>query len=158
MTRTSQSQIPSQVRNDSSQVKEILTSEIIATLVYSGLARETAGNDDYSKFKEFKRNHQEAANYWQKQFSENTVSTNDDKNPVIDLKELSNQKERNSFIEKLKLDEMDELELYKEALNSTNLSPAQKSYIKTVLLPAQMENIHRLECMIAKARRGEERL
>jgi hypothetical protein len=47
--------------------------------------------------------------------------------------------------------ELSETKLYKDLLNNSSITAAQKSYIKTILLPAHESHLKRLERMLSNS-------
>lgn len=127
-------------------IQSILKQEIIATRTYSKMFQEVDLKENSTKLRKILRNHQEAVVFWREQGGEmdsdileiyqnyNLIENDDDKT-----------NENQSLFKKLKNLELKDLSIYKNLLNSFKLEPSQKSYIKTILLPAQKEHLRQIE-------------
>lgn len=127
-------------------IQSILKQEIIATRTYSKMFQEIDLKENSTKLRKILRNHQDAVVYWREQGGEMDsdileIYQNFNLIKNDDAKTNENQ----SLFKKLKNLELKELSIYKDLLNSFKLEPSQKSYIKTILLPAQREHLRQIE-------------
>lgn len=128
------------------KIQDILRQEIIATRTYSKIFQEMDLKENSSKFKRILQNHQQAVTYWREQ--ENDIHTD-----VVDLcysvntscPSQSPDEDDQEIIEHLRAIETHKLGTYKDLLNSFEIEPSQRSYIKTILLPAQQEHLKQIE-------------
>lgn len=128
------------------KIQEILQQEIIATRTYSKIFQEMDLKENSSKFKRILQNHQQAVTYWREQSSDAQVD-------IVDLcygvnascPEQSSDDNDQEIISYLKQIESRELATYNDLLNSFEIEPGQRSYIKTVLLPAQKDHLKQIE-------------
>lgn len=128
------------------KIQDILKQEIIATKTYSKLFQEIDLKENATKLRKILRDHQEAVVYWREQGGEINNKTLDLCLNVNTVNKASPQKLNNqSILNQLRLIESKELSTYKDLLCSFKLEPSHRSYIKTVLLPAQKDHLKQIQ-------------
>lgn len=128
------------------EIAGILSGEIAAVKAYERILDQLPERPEANRLRRLYQDHVDAVDYWKLQAITNqrtafglwskaweTISRS--KSTLEDGKALAALYES----------EEHGLQLYKNILHSFELSPAQKSYVRTVLLPAQETHMPRLE-------------
>jgi len=132
-----------------SDIEGILRGEISATEAYRQVIEELATNPEVRRLEKFLHDHQDAVEYWTTQLQDEGFEPEEGSGMwgkaveafVATAKILGNT----AAISALREGEVYGLKRYQELLNSMSLTPAQKSYIRTELLPIQEAHVQRLE-------------
>ncbi len=132
-----------------SDIAGILRGEISATEAYRQVIDKLATNPEVRRLEKFLHDHQDAVEYWTAQLEDEGFEPEKGSGMwgtaveafVATAKILGNT----AAISALREGEVYGLNMYKDMLNSMSLTPAQKSYIRTELLPMQEAHVQRLE-------------
>lgn len=132
-----------------SDIESILRGEISATEAYRQVIEKLASNPEVRRLEKFLHDHQDAVDYWTTQLEVEGFRPEEGSGMwgkaveafVATAKILGNT----AAISALREGEVYGLNRYKELLTSMSLTPAQKSYIRTELLPIQEAHVQRLE-------------
>lgn len=139
---------------ESSEIENILSCELAAAEVYREVIALLDPSSETWKLELLMHDHEDAVSYWKTQ-----VKTSDQNTHAhlvwskVRKKILSktNQERDPAAFKNLRDAELSETKLYKDLLNNSSITAAQKSYIKTILLPAHESHLKRLERMSSHA-------
>jgi hypothetical protein len=127
------------------ELEGILIGEIAATEAYENILNQLSDHPEANRLQSFYHDHQDAVDYWKHQMTVSQGEPSDVwKNAVKAFIGSNNVVGNNKAIAALLKGEEYGLNLYKYMLNSMKISPAQKSYIRTVFLPVQEAHMQRL--------------
>lgn len=132
-----------------SDVETVLISEIAATDAYREVLLKIGEHTEKWKLEHLLHDHEDAVSFWKSQmyfhpslFEDLTSVWAKSLRPFLSKTGLSNP---GLAIKGLRDGEMYEKKMYENLLNKNSMTASQKSYIKTVLLPAHESHLKRLE-------------
>jgi hypothetical protein len=132
-----------------SEIAGILRGEISATEAYRKVIEKLATNPEVRRLEKFLHDHEDAVEYWTHQLNDEGFEPETSSGiwgRAVEAFVATAQILGNTVaVSALREGEVYGLNLYKNMLNNMHVSPAQKSYIRAVLLPIQEAHVQRLE-------------
>jgi hypothetical protein len=132
-----------------SEIASILRGEISATEAYRQVLEKLAADPEVRRLEKFLREHQEAVDYWTAQLSDEgfdpEVSSGFWGRAVEAFVATAQVLGNTLAVSALREGELHGLKIYRDMLNSRQVSATQKSHIRSVLLPIQEAHVQRLE-------------
>jgi hypothetical protein len=145
--------IVTQAKN--SEIQNILSCELEAAEAYREVISTLSPDAQTWKLELLMHDHKNAVSYWKTQVTvipKHKRQGNTAWSKVINTLLSKTSLERVKFtLERLKEGELSGTKLYQNLLNNSSITAAQKSYIKTILLPAHKSHLKRLERMYSHA-------
>jgi hypothetical protein len=145
--------------NNEVNVSDYLGHELAATVAYKNLIEESNLGKNKWKILKLLKNHEEALKYWYSEASQKSKTANVELSiwPTL-IKGLVKRGKTlgmNSVYKELKVAEEQELESYRLLVAGSQASPGQKSYVRSILVPAYEAQIRQLIGIIKKNIKGE---
>ena len=137
------------------EIENILSCEQAAAEVYREAIAVLTDHSASWKLELLKHDHEDAVSYWKTQVK--ALPAQNHRSHLAWAKVLKKILSTTSLaqvttvFEKLHDGELSETKLYKDLLNNSSITAAQKSYIKTILLPAHESHLKRLERMLSNS-------
>lgn len=130
------------------EIAGILSGEIAAVRAYERILDQLTEKPEANRLRRLYQDHVEAVDYWKLQPRTNRKAVSGLWSKAWEtISRSPSTLEDGKALAALYESEEHGLQLYKNILHSFELSPAQKSYVRTVLLPAQETHMQRLEGM-----------
>lgn len=130
------------------EIEGILSGEIAAVRAYERILDHLTERPEANRLRRLYQDHVDAVDYWKLQPSSNRKAPAGLWSKAWEpISRSTSTLEDGRALAALYEGEEHGLQLYKNILHSFELSPAQKSYVRTVLLPAQETHTQRLEGM-----------
>lgn len=137
-----------------SEIENILSCELAAAEAYREVIAMLDPSSETWKLELLMHDHQDAVNYWKTQVKTPDHNTRAHLAWSKVLKKIlskTNPDRDTAAFKNLRDGELLEAKLYSDLLNNSSITAAQKSYIKTILLPAHESHLKRLERMSSHA-------
>ncbi len=145
----------SDTHDECAEVHKILSCEIAATETYREVISVLEGSSETWKLEQLMHDHEDAVLYWKSQIRSPQLHLSQSSSAWSKVIKAILSKTKiekvTHAIDKLKDAELSETNNYKNLLNNSSITASQKSYIKTILLPAHESHLKRLERMSSHA-------
>lgn len=140
---------------ESSEIENILSCELAAAEAYREVIAALTPTSETWKLELLMHDHEDAVSYWKSQFRsapvQKTQASQTWSKVLKTILSKTKLEKLTTAIEKLRDGELSETKIYQNLLHNSSISAAQKSYIKTILLPAHETHLKRLERMSSHA-------
>ncbi len=134
------------------KIYSVLRGEISAMEAYAQVMESIKGDPESERLQEFLRDHRQAVEYWKDQVDNTNIESKVESGPWGAMVEafVGSAKLFGNKAALLSLQEGEEhgLREYREMLDSADVPPDDKAYIREVLIPNQERHINSIKAMI----------